>query len=129
MPPDHAAALPPAPRAEAHLRAATRDLARLEQLLDDASRSLLAEFGAAQRELERLPPDHAVRQRVLPPLGRAITALQFHDLASQLIAHASLQLEQCAAQWSPSCAGAVEPPTRENPVAQSGMAAGSVELF
>lgn len=128
MPTDPSAAVPPATRADAHLLAAEHDLARLERLLDDASRSLIAEFQAARYELERLPRDHAVRQRVLPPLGRAVTALQFHDLASQLIAHAGRELRRCAAQLS-AVGDETVAPARDNPVAQSGMAAGSVELF
>ena len=63
-------------------------------------------------------------------LAGAVTALQFQDLASQLIAHTSHRLRDCAEHVAGAAADS--PPAmhrRDPPVAQAGMGGGSVELF
>lgn len=94
-----------------HLMVASNDLERLQRLLDDASTAL----------------------------GSAITALQFQDLATQLIAHTNQRLRSCvdrlgrdvfAGDEDDDDPGLVEQaPLRPNPVTQDEMDAGSVELF
>ena len=70
-------------------------------------------------------------------IDTAVTALQFQDIASQLIAHTRKRLRHCADHLA---AGAFddegdgaapidEAPLRPNPVTQDEMDAGSVELF
>ena len=67
----------------------------------------------------------------------AVTALQFQDMASQLIAHTRQRLRNCADRLAREAMGddddgdaVVEAaPLRPNPVTQDEMDAGSVELF
>lgn len=120
-----------------HLHAAAGDLERLQALLADACDTLLARFSLAADQLAALPlpPD----DRAWPPLrdartqlGAAVTALQFQDMASQLIAHAQRRLHQCAERvGAPPGAGAHArvPPPWPNPVAQANVASGPIELF
>ena len=73
----------------------------------------------------------------LQHLGRAITALQFQDLASQLVGHTQQRLRSCADRLAcdtltddedgPALATAA--PERPNPVTQEEMDPGSIELF
>jgi hypothetical protein len=70
-------------------------------------------------------------------LGGAVTALQFQDMASQLINHTNRRLRSCADQIARVAMGDDEdgaavveaPPLRPNPVTQDEMDAGSIELF
>ena len=70
-------------------------------------------------------------------LASAITALQFQDMATQLIAHTAHRLRNCADRLARDAMGddedgeAVidEMPLRPNPVTQDEMDAGSIELF
>ena len=67
----------------------------------------------------------------------AVTALQFQDMASQLIHHTNRRLRNCADQLAREAMGAdpegdaviEEAPLRPNPVTQDEMDAGSIELF
>jgi hypothetical protein len=68
-----------------------------------------------------------------------VTELQFHDMSSQQIAHMPKILQGCAFQVAAATMGVEEGeddpvglpaiPDRPNPVTQSEMDAGSVELF
>ncbi|WP_372656871.1 hypothetical protein [Hydrogenophaga sp.] len=109
------------------------DLKRMESLLDHAAGNLLACFDstsvALDNQFRTTPGDlSAVRQN----LHQAVTELQFHDLASQLIAHTNHILQRCALSLSHTDSGTPAPlstPPRACPVTQSEMHAGSVELF
>ena len=68
----------------------------------------------------------------------AVTELQFHDMASQLLVHTGKVLRGCAYKLAEEAMeleedelGVVETclPERPNPVTQSEMDAGSIELF
>jgi hypothetical protein len=72
-------------------------------------------------------------------LQLAVTELQFHDMASQLLVHTDKILKACAYKLAEEAMGLdedevsptpseVQPP-RPNPVTQSEMDAGSIELF
>jgi hypothetical protein len=98
----------------AEIGAAQADLERLDAVLVDAAGKLLECFGAIA-ELSKGREEFAL------PLGRAATALQFQDLASQLIAHTRSQLA--------ACARAVPADKPRQPVRQHGLDEGSVELF
>ena len=113
------------------------DLQRLEGLLDHATGNLLERFNKAMALLERLPQD----EHTLPlrdALHATVTELQFHDMASQLLVHTGKVLQSCAYRLAEQ---AMEPeeeesgvvvtymPDRPNPVTQSEMDAGSIELF
>jgi hypothetical protein len=124
-----------------NLLVASNDLDRLQRLLDDASNSLLGHFtGAAARiDAALQAPSHepAAILELRQTLGSAITALQFQDMASQLITHTSRRLRHCADQLAretladdeDGTAAVAEAPLRPNPVTQDEMDAGSVELF
>lgn len=125
-----------------HLMVASNDLERLQRLLDDASTALIGHFAGATRQLDTVASAaHAVDPIVLhdlrTALGSAIIALQFQDLATQLIAHTSQRLRSCVDRLGRDVfagdddddALLEEPPLRPNPVTQDEMDAGSVELF
>lgn len=113
------------------------DLARLDRLIADACAALLANFHRAQAQLDAAPgggaPDAAAIGDARQALGGAVLALQFEDIASQLIAHSQRRLRGCAqrlASGAQTGAGAHDAaPQHVNPVAQREMRAGAVELF
>jgi len=121
-----------------HLLTASNDLDRLQTLLSDACDTLSASFFGASARVEALQdidPTTAA-QELTQHLGRAITALQFQDMASQLIAHTHKRLRNCADRLAADAfeADGDEPvieaaPLRPNPVTQDEMDAGSIELF
>lgn len=124
-----------------HLMVASNDLERLQRLLGDAARTLLEHFTHACKHaaaaLAPIDDDAHPMHEVRAALGGAITALQFQDLASQLIAHTSRRLRNCADRLARDAMGddvegetLVEAlPLRPNPVTQDEVDAGSVELF
>ena len=123
-----------------NLMTASNDLDRLQRLLSDASDSLLAHFHGASGQLETLlqPGDApAPLQAVMRHVAGAITAMQFQDMASQLIHHTNTRLRNCADRLAYETMGDDEDgaavieaaPLRPNPVTQDEMDAGSVELF
>jgi hypothetical protein len=126
-----------------NLMTASHDLERLQTLLSDACDGLMHGFHGANAVLRDavgsaagapLPDAYA---GVLKHLGVAITALQFQDMASQLIAHTQQRLRNCADRLARETMGDDEDgialvedaPQRPNPVTQDEMDAGSVELF
>lgn len=118
-----------------------RDLHRLEGLLNHATSNLLERFSEANGLLsntgtvardEMDAARHALRS--------AVTELQFHDMATQLIWHTTQVLQGCAFRLASETMGQEEGellpdepqsmlPERPNPVTQSEMDAGSVDLF
>lgn len=128
-----------------HLRVASNDLERLQRLLSDAAESLLGHFHGASTQLNQLlraaaqdrDLDAHELHDAMQHLGGAVTALQFQDLASQLLAHTHRRLRSCAdrlardalADDDDGCAIVEPPPQRANPVTQDEMDAGSIELF
>lgn len=129
-----------------HLLVASNDLDRLQRLLDDASTALMGHFtGATQlivdarRDLAAATvgaDDRAIAE-AQRALSGAIVALQFQDMATQLIAHTTKRLRSCADRLARDALGddedgvalVEEAPLRPNPVTQDEMDAGSVELF
>jgi hypothetical protein len=112
-----------------HLLTASNDLDRLQTLLADACDTLSSSFFGASASVD----DTA---ELTQHLGRAITALQFQDMASQLIAHTHKRLRSCADRLAADAfdaedgAAVVEDaPLRPNPVTQDEMDAGSIDLF
>jgi hypothetical protein len=117
-----------------------RDLHRLEGLLNHATTNLLERFGeanvllAGNRDAE--DPDLEAARAAL---RSAVTELQFHDMATQLIGHTTRVLQSCAFRLASETMGREEDeldvpvmpvqPERPNPVTQSEMDAGSIELF
>lgn len=127
------------------LLVASNDLERLQRLLSDASESLIGHFYAASAELRALlhatadRPDLEMPQlhRTMEHVAGAITAMQFQDMASQLIDHTGRRLRGCADRLARDAMGDDEDgpavveaaPLRPNPVTQDEMDAGSIELF
>lgn len=127
------------------LLVASNDLERLQRLLNDASDSLIGHFYAASDQLRTVlklsaaHPELDVPQlhRTMEHVAGAITAMQFQDLASQLIDHTGRRLRGCADRLAREVMGDDEDgpavvetvPLRPNPVTQDEMDAGSVELF
>jgi hypothetical protein len=125
-----------------HLLIATNDLDRLQDLLSHACDELMQGFHGAAGDIQELisaaqdTPSQELFDNVMQHLGGAITALQFQDMASQLIAHTNKRLRSCADRIAHDAMGdddgetLVEPPPlRPNPVTQDEMDAGSIELF
>jgi hypothetical protein len=116
------------------------DLDRLSGLLRQAYDELGQGFHEVMADLARDRDDPAATRallaRVEERLARAVTALQFDDLSTQLITHTRARLRHAADSLASSLLGDEDgdgfvqpPPRRPNPVTQDEMDAGSVELF
>jgi hypothetical protein len=127
-----------------NLMMATHDLDRLQALLTHACDALMLGFHGATQQLRAIADAPATGARTLDlasdaaqKLSGAVTALQFQDMASQLIAHTHQRLRSCADRLARETMGddddgaaLVEAaPPRPNPVTQDEMDAGSIELF
>jgi hypothetical protein len=127
-----------------HLMMASNDLERLQVLLADACEVLARSFhGAAEQARALSLARHACEgaagaaHDLMAHLVPAVTALQFQDLASQLIQHTNQRLRSCADRIARAAMpddedGPIvvrEPPPRPNPITQDEMEAGSIELF
>jgi hypothetical protein len=127
-----------------NLMMATHDLDRLQALLAHACDELMLGFHGATQQLRTIAEAPAADAQVLDlasgaarQLGSAVTALQFQDMASQLITHTHQRLRNCADRLARETmrddddgAAVIEAaPLRPNPVTQDEMDAGSIELF
>ena len=127
-----------------HLMVASHDLDRLQRLLEDAGEALMGHFYGASSQMSVLKDeapkvnlDMAPIQEAMQALAGAITALQFQDMATQLIAHTQRRLRNCADRIARDAMGddedgvavVEEAPLRPNPVTQDEMDAGSIDLF
>lgn len=130
-----------------NLMSATNDLERLQTLLADACETLMQRFYGASEQVHSLrntantcqpgSEQDEIFQGVLQHLGGAVTALQFQDMACQLIHHTNQRLRNCADTLARETFGQDEDgaaiitpaPLRPNPVTQSEMDAGSVDFF
>lgn len=115
------------------------DLKRLDGLLAHAMNNLMDRFTSATSHLDSsvLVPS-ADLDAARSAVREAVIELQFQDIASQLIAHASKTLQGCAYRLAAESMGSEdgeavpfvdEAPNRPNPVTQDEMDAGSIELF
>ena len=127
------------------LMVATNDLDRLQRLLNDATETLMGHFYGASAQLNQLlrvaahhpQLDPQALHQAMQHMGGAVTALQFQDMASQLINHTERRLRSCADRLARDLMGddedgtavVEEAPLRPNPVTQDEMDAGSIELF
>jgi hypothetical protein len=128
-----------------NLMVATNDLERLQRLLSDASETLMGHFYGASAQithLARLAAQHpelpeSDLHAAMQHLAGAVTALQFQDMASQLVTHTQRRLRSCADRLARDVMGddedgeavAEDTPLRPNPVTQDEMDAGSIDLF
>jgi hypothetical protein len=127
-----------------HLMTASMDLDRLQTLLSDACDTLMQRFHGASEHIRTLrdqtqsaEESDEVFNDVMQHLGGAVTALQFQDMASQLINHTHKRLRSCVdrlareafAEDEDGEVAVEEVPLRPNPVTQAEMDVGSIELF
>ncbi|MCK6421541.1 MAG: hypothetical protein L6Q73_11645 [Aquabacterium sp.] len=129
-----------------NLMVANNDLERLARLLTDATETLMGHFYGVSGQLSKLQNlatehpelDTGALNEALQHMGGAVTALQFQDMSTQLIAHLQRRLRNCADRLAydvmgddgdEGCAVIEEAPLRPNPVTQDEMDAGSIELF
>ena len=127
-----------------NLMTASHDLDRLQSLLAHACDELMQGFSGVTQQIRGFTEGSGsgsdapeMLAGVARHLGAAITALQFQDMASQLIAHTHKRLRNCADRLAretmgddeDGCTVVEEAPLRPNPVTQDEMDAGSVELF
>ena len=124
---------------------ASNDLDRLQRLLTDASTTLLEHFHGLSAQIAGLReqldcgtvPDAVSLEHARRSLSGAVVALQFQDMASQLIAHTDKRLRSCADRLARDALADDEDgegitlpaPLRPNPVTQDELDAGSIELF
>ncbi|MBS0444795.1 MAG: hypothetical protein JSR59_02485 [Proteobacteria bacterium] len=127
-----------------NLMTASNDLDRLQTLLAGACDGLMQSFHGAIEGLDalRAAPSGvadmaAAIDVVVQRLGGAVVALQFQDMASQLINHTQQRLRNTADRIACDAMGddgdgmaiIEQAPLRPNPVTQDEMDAGSVDLF
>ena len=129
-----------------NLMVATNDLERLQRLLGDATETLMGHFYGASALLNQLLRSEAqapgsidkdALHQAMQHMGGAVTALQFQDMASQLIVHTQRRMRSCADRIARDVMGddedgtavVEEAPLRPNPVTQDEMDAGSIDLF
>lgn len=122
-------ALAPGVHAAQECAAIAADLDRLRGLIGEAGGELATAFGVVAAPAAK-PEERSAA------LAQAVGALQFEDIALQLIAHAQRRLallEGCLQGLSPDLEPvgheAVRARLLHHPVGQTGMAAGEVELF
>jgi hypothetical protein len=114
------------------LLVALNDLERLQGLLDDSHSALQAGFFGLVEQM-KTADDEAQNH-----IAQAVKAMQFQDMATQLIAHTRTRLRHRADQLAQAAFGDDDadgeavvqaPPQRPNPVTQAEMDTGFVELF
>ncbi|NWF47709.1 hypothetical protein F3K02_21000 [Hydrogenophaga sp. D2P1] len=119
---------------------AMTDLKRLEGLLDHATGNLLERFSTANHALGNLAAQKDTDDllSIRHSLHQAVTELQFHDMATQLIVHTGKVLQGCAWKLADETMEPEEDevplyidptPDRPSPVTQNEMDAGSIDLF
>jgi hypothetical protein len=111
---------------------ASSDLGRLQALMDDACLQLQARFDGLAQGMQSLQHAHPHWPGLTPlwhEVDAAVVALQFQDLAQQLIAHTRKQLGLLASCGCAVAGQVAAGAQAVNPVNQSAMSAGSVDLF
>jgi hypothetical protein len=112
--------------------AIARDLERLTALIADAGDKLLVSFNRVSEIAPRVDAQPGDRAALAGAIGSAVTALQFQDMATQLTQHAQrrlVKLEQALSTLAAEAHDPLDAPTRMQPVRQTGMGAGSIDLF
>ncbi len=119
----------------AQLGEADLDMVRLEALISQAAATLLDSFQAIERRWRAIPVEGM--SAVDEDVNRAVSALQFHDLATQLLAHARKRIavaneglarltvepgREEGRRWE-------APPALGGPVGHANLETGSVDLF
>ncbi|HTT10204.1 MAG TPA: hypothetical protein VMG60_04875 [Burkholderiaceae bacterium] len=118
-------------RAALECEAIAADLERLKAMIADAGGRLLASFNVVGTLETQAPRGEAEQRRLAGAISNAVTALQFQDMADQLTTHAQLRLATMHESLARIAHG-VDPllaTSRLQPVRQTGMGAGSIDLF
>lgn len=123
---------------EAQAQSARADLDRLQSLIADAGQRLMTSFD----QIGEIAARESAAQEMADAVGNAVSALQFQDMAQQLVGHAAKRIEVLERITGPlsrlpqasvdELAAAVEGTVHERingPVEQACMDGGSVELF
>jgi len=117
--------------ADQECQAIAADLERLKALITDAGDRVLGSFNAVVALTPQLTCGAEQRRQLGAAVADAVTALQFQDMAVQLISHAQRRLAvlhdvvgRLSDERDPLLAT-----TRLQPVKQAGMGAGSIDLF
>jgi len=100
-------------------------------MIGDAGDQLLASFNVVAALAPQAQRNADEQRRLGEAIRSAVTALQFQDMANQLTAHAQRRLGKLE-EMLVRFADGVDPllaTTRLQPVRQSGMGAGSIDLF
>lgn len=107
------------------------DLERLKTLVNDAAGRLLGSFNEFVALEDAACRNSEQRQRIESAIGTAVTALQFQDMATQLTGHAQRRLAALETCLRTLYGGGASGGLLEGaqPVRQSEMSAGSVDLF
>jgi hypothetical protein len=108
------------------------DLERLKALIADAGDKLVASFKEVADRAPRLGLPASEMQHLNMAITNAVTALQFQDMATQLTGHAQRRLnvlQDCVRRLSDEAPDPLLATTRMQPVRQSAVGAGSIDLF
>ena len=132
---------------DAQARSARSELGRLRSLIDDASDRLMASFGvigelSAQQLASSQGAASEQAQDMERAVGNAVSALQFQDMANQLVGHAAQRIElleriaeslrrlpDVSMEELTDAVEATVCARQDGPVAQACMTGGSVDLF
>lgn len=108
------------------------DLERLKVLIADAGDKLLASFNEVAGCVSQMALPTSDQQRLTGAITDAVTALQFQDMATQLTGHAQRRLnvlQDCLRRLSDEAPDPLLATTRMQPVRQTAMGAGAIDLF
>jgi len=108
------------------------DLERLKTLIADAGDKLLESFNEVSARVPKMPLSDAERTKLMMAVTSAVTALQFQDMATQLTGHAQRRLnvlQDCLKTLTHQAPDPLLVDTRMQPVRQSAVGAGSIDLF
>lgn len=125
-----------------HLMTAAHDLERLQTLLDHSHEAMQTGFFGMLQMMEQAPNGAGTPPATVEAsehVALVVKALQFQDMATQLIAHTNRRLRNCTDRLARDTFAGDEDdggeamvedlPLRPNPVTQSEMDTGFVELF
>ena len=120
------------PAAARECAAIAADLERVKALVTDAGDKLLASFNEVAARLPQMSLPEADKLRLVAAVTTAVTALQFQDMVMQLTGHAQRRLnvlQDCLKTLTHEPADPLLASTRMQPVRQSALGAGAIDLF
>lgn len=120
------------PAAARECAAIAADLERLKALIADAGDKLAASFNEVAARLPQMRLPDADKAQLAAAVTTAVTSLQFQDMAAQLTGHAQRRLtvlQDCLKKLTHEPPDPLLADTRMQPVRQSAVGAGSIDLF